>query len=133
MEKKRPCRPFRAGLTLHLSRGFRPRLYCVALSALGVCFTLMNMSMGICLLTEPARAFQKPTLQPKAPMTDEEKAILKNREILENLDLLQDFEKFRYFDYFTAEEGLDKSTEANEPATKKESKKEEKREEKRKK
>jgi hypothetical protein len=80
------------------------------------------------LFAGPCPAFQepRPKMPPKAPLTDEEREILKNREILENLDLLKDFEKFRYFDCFAVEESADKSLEAKKPAPKTEAKKEEK-------
>jgi len=45
---------------------------------------------------------QKPGTKPRtkpAPLTDEEKQILKNREILENLELLQNFEKIQFLDF----------------------------------
>jgi hypothetical protein len=42
---------------------------------------------------------------PKAArsLSEEEKQILKHRELLENLDLLREFEKIRFFEFFTEE------------------------------
>jgi len=54
-------------------------------------------------LTTPLLACQetKPVAKEKAaPLTDEEKEILKDREILENLELLQNFDKVRFLDLF---------------------------------
>jgi len=45
-----------------------------------------------------------------APLTDEEKEILKHREILENLELLQNFEKIQYLN-FLSDKKVDQSKE----------------------
>jgi hypothetical protein len=84
--------------------------------------------LSLFLLVAPAIASQEPKREQTAKpvLTEEEKDILKNREILEHLDLLQDFEKFRYFDYFAANEKAAQAQEPKKPATKKEAKKEEK-------
>ncbi len=56
------------------------------------------------VLGMPLLAFagQKPAAKARtkpAPLTDEEKQILKHREILENLELLQNFEKIQFFEF----------------------------------
>ncbi|HTY61874.1 MAG TPA: hypothetical protein VMG30_06420 [Acidobacteriota bacterium] len=60
---------------------------------------LMCMPAAPMLVCEekPKAAEQKKT----TALTEEEKAILKNRELLENLELLQSFEKVQYLDLFT--------------------------------
>jgi hypothetical protein len=40
-----------------------------------------------------------PAPPPPAALTEEEKEILKNRELLEKLDLLRNFEKVKYLDF----------------------------------
>ena len=83
--------------------------------------------IAMILFAVPLPAFQKPNpdTPAKAALTDEEKEILKNREILENLELLQDFEKFRFFDLFAAAAESDESREATKVEPK-ETKKDEK-------
>ena len=72
----------------------------------------------------PAFAFQKPAPDAKKSsviLTDEEKDIIKNREILENLDLLQNFEKFRFLGFFAEEDP--EETKSGKAATNKDGKK----------
>ncbi len=54
-----------------------------------------------------AQASQKNTASSSPPhkdraLTDDEKEMLKQRQLLENLELLQDFEKIRYLDFLAA-------------------------------
>jgi hypothetical protein len=80
--------------------------------------------VAMLLMMRPIFAFQKPRPDPikKPALTDEEKGILKNREILENLDLLQNFEKFRFLGFFAEENP--KETKSGKAATNKDGKKE---------
>ena len=57
-----------------------------------------------------------------APLTEEERDIIKNREILENLELLQNFDKFWYFGLFTEIETKKTESQAKVPAKKEERK-----------
>ena len=76
--------------------------------------------LAMILVTRPLLAEKKPKADaPKKPvLTQEEKEIVQNREMLENLDLLRDFEKFRFYDLFAGEAKPEK------PAPKKDEKKE---------
>lgn len=62
------------------------------------------LSAILAVLVMPLLPFdgQKPSAKARtkpAPLTDEEKEILKHREILENLELLQNFEKIQFLDF----------------------------------
>jgi hypothetical protein len=76
-------------------------------------FKRLLLPVMIAFLGIPLFSFdgQKPGAKPRkkpAPLTDEEKQILKHREILENLELLQNFEKIQYLDFLA-----DKKTSQN--------------------
>jgi hypothetical protein len=74
------------------------------------------------LLVPAASPFADQKTKPKVPqklppLTEEEKQILKDREILENLVLLQNFDKIRYFEFFDEKkEDTPKSKNLTEPA-----------------
>jgi hypothetical protein len=108
--------------------------------------------MAVVLISRPLSADQKPKIEPpqKSVLTEEEKDILRNRELLENMnllqnfdkfqsgneqkdilgnreiieniDLLQDFEKFRFYDLFAGETEPESKT-AKEPAAQQDGKK----------
>lgn len=63
----------------------------------------------VCALLPAAAAGQKEKAKP-APLTEEEREILRNRELLENLDLLRNLEKVKYID-FLVEKKEDKAKE----------------------
>jgi hypothetical protein len=60
-----------------------------------------------------------PEPKPVRSLTDEQKQILKDRELLENLDLLRDFEKIRFLEFFReAKPAANPQTPAGEPSGK---------------
>ena len=80
--------------------------------------------IGIALLPWCYGQQAKPAVQKKpAPLTDEEREIIKNRELLENLELLQNFDKLWYFELFS-EKQTKKAESQPKDATKKEERKE---------
>jgi hypothetical protein len=81
---------------------------------------LAALALNVVAWASPQAERPKPP-EPKAArsLSDEEKQILKNRELLENLDLLRDFEKIRFLEFFRQEKPAAKpQTPAGEPSGK---------------
>jgi hypothetical protein len=79
----------------------RKRFVAISGALLGLLSTGFSLQSG--KPSTPSATKSKP-----AALTDEEKEILKRRELLENLDLLLNFEKVRYLDFFTDKKGKEK-------------------------
>jgi len=86
------------------------------------CFVLLPVFVFPLFLE--ASAYQQPekdTENPPTELTDEEKEIIKDRDILENLALLQDLDKVEFIDILNAlDPDWSESEESDEPAEKKE-------------
>jgi hypothetical protein len=84
---------------------------------------ILLATMGVALLPMCYGQQPKPAVQKKpAPLTDEEREIIRNREILENLELLQNFDKFWYFDLFSEKQSKKTESQPKEAAKKEERK-----------
>ncbi len=81
--------------------------------------------LAVLLVMRPMTAAQKPKPAPpkKQVLTEEEKEIVRNREMLENLDLLKDFEKFRFFALFAGDSETEEGKQAPKPEKEKNEKK----------
>jgi hypothetical protein len=84
---------------------------------------ILPVIMGAALLPFCCAQQPKPVAPKKpAPLTDEEREIIKNREMLENLELLQNFDKLCYFGLFSEKQTKKTESQAKEPVKKEERK-----------